>query len=128
MELNDFTPWGLVALLVINFVALFKMLAPQMWNDLAAKFQHDAATKSDLQEHAQELEEVLVNAKLQTRAADQLHVYALQEKLVELLEENLAWMRDRFDREFVSFNSRLSGIEAELNGIRGRLNGYINEE
>lgn len=100
IDLTRWPVWLVFALLVANlFKEQIGSFVPMAVRDF---FRHRAARQIDREEFDQEIQEALVNSRLQSQATDELRKSWREEQWVELLQRKDAWLQDILEARLVA--------------------------
>lgn len=121
----DYSQWPVWLVAVLLFVNLFREpLAALIAQAIPDHFRHYAGRRADREEHDQELEEVQLNARLQTAAAEQLRKSWREENLMSIVQEKDAFERGLFDKLSTSLD-RLSDRMEQFHRQQIRTNDLL---
>lgn len=108
----DFSQWPTWLLFVLIVINLFKQqIATFIPTTIRDIFQFRAGRQADREEFKQEMEQVQLNSRLQTEAADQLRKSWREEQWAEILQQMLAWLREDLEADM----KELQAGQAKLN-------------
>lgn len=94
----DFSRWPVWLMFVLLVANLFReQIGSFIPAAMREHFQDQAKRRSDEIEHAQEIEETLLNSKLQNEAAESLRKSWREEQWLELLHQKDAWLKEVFE-------------------------------
>ena len=110
MNLNDLTPWGLLALLVVNLIALFRFLTPKAWDALITR------------------KEQLYNAERQDEIAYWSNIILWQKEmtkhynnLIELVTKDFKNDLEKIIEALSALDLRVQKQSREIEGISNRI-------
>lgn len=126
LDISTWPTWIIAILLVIN---LFKeQIAAFIPTAISDHFRFRAERTADQEEHAQLLEEVLLNGKLQTEAAEQLRKSWREEQWVELLQFKDSWLHEFLDAKLDRLQESADRQTKELAGLRSDFAQFSTEQ
>lgn len=115
----DFTGWPVWAILILVATNTFReqisAFIPEAVHNF---FRSRADRKKDREEHAQQIEEALLNSRLQHQAADQLRKSWREEQWAELLQQMQAWTHETLERQLVAILNSSERSNSELANLR----------
>lgn len=102
---EDWPIWAvLLFLILINFKGTLIKFLPDTWR------RH--------QEHGQEIEEIQLNAKLQTQASEQLRASWREEQLVETIQSHQDFIQNVLTQEIKSQHEVIGSLRDEIRSLR----------
>jgi len=99
LEGLDISAWQLIVLIVINSLALLKIIAPKFFDAAIDRFKFMAEEEAREEASERETTDAMLNSILQNQATSSLHDYAQQEKTQDLLKEAYEKALIMLDRE-----------------------------
>ena len=96
VNFNEWPIWLLFLLMVINILKTpISAILPETLREWGVNpFKFRAEREMDRREHQQEIEQALVNSRLQAEATDALRKSWREEQWAEILQQMLAWLRE----------------------------------
>lgn len=114
--IKEWPIWLVAALLLVN---LFKdQIGAFVPTAVREHFSSQARRQADEREHAQEIEEVKLNAALQTNASDDLRKSWREENLMDLLAAKDDWERTILRDEIIALRGAMGEQIKELQDLR----------
>lgn len=112
--------WLIFILLALNlFREQISSFVPTAIRD---HFSHRARRMADREEHVQEIEETLLNNRMQTMATEQLRSSWREEQWVELLQRKDAWLIDQLDKRLLDLQASTDKLLEEQIKMRYGIN------
>lgn len=96
------------------WAGILATLLLQFRGEIAGLLQSRTARSADRDEHDQEIEEIQLNARLQTDAAEQLRKSWRDEQYLEIVQDQQTFIQDLFRSQA----DELRNLQTELRGVR----------
>lgn len=98
----DFSQWPTWLLFLLIVINLFKQ---QIAGFIPEALRHRAGREADREEFQQEIQENVLNFRLQAETTDQLRKSWREEQWVELLQQMLAWLREDLEKDMAEIQT-----------------------